>query len=441
MKRYLPLLFAFLFLGISLVGQPFNRNKLDSFFNMLSDKNMAMASIAISKDGKVIYQRAIGAARLTSGDTIRADENTEYNLGSISKMFTATMVFQLLEEKKLSLDEKLSDYFPQLPNAGSITIGNLLYHRSGLPDFTNNTNFDDWKVRLQTEDQLLGLIAGRKPDFEPNAKAAYNNSNYLLLGFIVEKICKKPYSVVVNERVISRIGLKRTYYAHNTELSRYESASYKYFDNKWGADKVVVLANFGGAGAIVSTPTDLLKFISALFSGRLISPASLHKMQTMVDGYGMGMFPFDFDTHHGFGHNGKTEGFASSLTYYPEDKLAIAYCTNGEVYSKDDILDGVRAIYFNKPFVIPDFSPVKISDQLLDQYTGNYGSASSGITAVVTRDGSNLVLESRGQKFKLIAMDKHRFLNEQFGFFFEFNKEGKQLLIIDVESVYELGRQ
>jgi len=400
-----------------------------------------MASIAISKNGRVLYQRSIGAARLTSQDTIAADENTEYRLGSISKMFTATMVFQLLEEKKLSPDEKLSDYFPQLPNAGSITISNLLYHRSGLPNFTSNSNFDDWKGRLQTEDQLLGLIVGRKPDFEPNAKADYNNSNYLLLGFIIEKICKKPYSVVVNERVISRIGLKQTYYAHNTELGKYESASYKYFDNKWGADKVVALENFGGAGAIVSTPTDMLKFISALFSGRLVSPASLHNMQTMVEGYGMGMFPFEFDTHHGFGHNGKTEGFASSLVYYPEDKLAIAYCTNGEIYSKDDILNGVRAIIFNKPFTIPDFSRITLSESQLNQYTGNYSGASSGLSAVVTRDGGNLVLESRGQKFKLIPIDNHKFLNEQFGFFFEFNKEGKQLLIIDVESVYELGKQ
>ena len=185
---------------------------------------------------------------------------------AISKMFTATIVFQLLEEKKLSIDEKLSHYFPQLTNAGSITIGNLLYHRSGLPNFTSNTNFDDWKDKPKTEEQLLAIIAGRKPDFEPNAKADYNNSNYLLQGFIVEKICKKSYSVVVNERVISKVGLTRTYYAHSAELSKYESASYKYFDNKWGADKLVVLENFGGAGAIVSTPTDMLKFISALFS-------------------------------------------------------------------------------------------------------------------------------------------------------------------------------
>ena len=84
----------------------------------------------------------------------------------------------------------------------------------------------------------------------------------------------------------------------------------------------------------------------------------------MVDGYGMGMFPYEFDTHHGFGHNGKTEGFASSLTYYPEDKLAIAYCTNGEVYSKADILNGVLAIYFNKPFTIPNFSPVLLCEHL-----------------------------------------------------------------------------
>ena len=105
-------------------------------------------------------------------------------------------------------------------------------------------------------------------------------------------------------------------------------------------NKAVYLDDFGAAGAIVSTPADLLKFANALFTGKLVSQASLHKMETMVDGYGMGMFSKEFDTHHGFGHNGQTEGCSSSLSYYPDDQLAIAYCTNGEVYHKEDILQG-----------------------------------------------------------------------------------------------------
>jgi D-alanyl-D-alanine carboxypeptidase len=440
---YKPLIGTLTFLcvwGMS-VAQPLDRKKLDSFFTVLAERNLAMGSIAISKNGKVVYQRAMGDARIENRDTVAADGRTEYRIGSISKMFTAVIIFQLLEEKKLSIDDRLSTYFPQLPKAGSITIGNLLDHRSGLPDFTRNTGFDDWKEKPKTSEELLALIAGRAPDFAPNAKADYNNSNYLVLSFIIEKICRKAYSAVLYDRVIGKLGLLHTYYAHNATLSRYEAGCYKYFGHKWVRGKDAWLDNFKGAGAIISTPTDMLVFINALFAGRLVSTASLHTMETMVDGYGMGLFPFSLGDHHGFGHNGQTEGFSSSLTYYPDDKLAIAYCTNGEVYSKSFILDGVRAMCFGMPFTVPTFLPVTLPTGLLDQYSGHYVSNRDGLDVVVTRNGGELVLAFRGQKFTLTAVDSKRFWSQPFGLFFDFDRVRKGLTIIDVEAEYGLEKQ
>jgi len=129
-------LFTILLLGLTSYGQPFNRAKMDSLFNHLADKNLGIGSIAISSNDSVIYQRSFGP-----GQTVE----TEYRIGSISKMFTAVLIFQLIEEKKLSFQDTLSQYFPQMPNAGKITIGNMLNHRSGLANFTNHTNYDDWK--------------------------------------------------------------------------------------------------------------------------------------------------------------------------------------------------------------------------------------------------------------------------------------------------------
>jgi CubicO group peptidase (beta-lactamase class C family) len=98
------------------------------------------------------------------------------------------------------------------------------------------------------------MINGRTPDFEPDAKADYNNSNYLLLGYIIEKICQQPYPAVVKQRVFSKAGLTTTYYVQDPVLSRHEAASYKYFDSKWTADKPVALENFSGCGAIIRNP-------------------------------------------------------------------------------------------------------------------------------------------------------------------------------------------
>ncbi|HTK22513.1 MAG TPA: serine hydrolase domain-containing protein [Mucilaginibacter sp.] len=438
---FLSILSAFCF---QLHAQTINQKRLDSLFDALNKKNLAMGSIAISQNGKVVYRKIIGNAMMNEHDTIPASEKTEYRIGSITKMFTAIMVFQLIEEHKLSLHDTLAKFFPSLPNAHHVTIELMLRHRSGLPNFTNNnsTHFDDWKDTPKTHDELLAMISAQKPDFEPNAKADYNNSNYLLLGYIIEKITKKPYRELLNERIIKKIDLKNTWYGINgSTYVGNECASYKYFDYKWVKDKKpAYLDNFSGAGAIISTPPDMLKFINALFDYKLVGKQSLDQMKIMVDGYGMGMFPYGSEKHPGFGHNGKTEGFSSSISYYPADKLAIAYCTNGEVYSKNYILDGIRAICFNEPYSIPTFNALKLSDQQLDQYAGTY-SGPDGITVICSKNEGDLWLETRGQKLKLDALGDNKFFDPRFGFFFNFSNDNKKLRIIDVEDEYQLEKK
>jgi len=164
-------------------------------------------------------------------------------------------------------------------------------------------------------------------------------------------------------------------------------------------------------------------------------------MTTMVDGYGMGIFPYELDEHHGFGHNGKTEGFASSVQIYPDGKLSLAFCTNGEVYPKADILDDVLKICFNKPCTVPTFQPIALSDTLLNKYPGTYKDASGNITVVCTRSNDSLIFETHGQKLVLDALANNRFYNKAFGFFFDFDGNGKTLYIKDVDDVYKLVKQ
>jgi CubicO group peptidase (beta-lactamase class C family) len=431
MKGLAVLLFACL-TPLTFYGQNIDRPKMDSLFDRLEGKNLAIGGIAVSQNGKLIYQRSFGKDQSAT---------TGYRIGSITKMFTAVLIYQLIDEKKLSLDDTLSEYFKELPNAGKITISQMLGHRSGLANFTNNnTNYDSWKDQPKTHEELLAMIKNQKPDFEPNARADYNNSNYLLLSYILEKIYHKPYKQIVTERVIKKIGLKHTYYGDHVGFQENEAISYKYFDNRWKEDRAVYLDNFNGVGAIISTPADMCGFINALFSDMLISKNSLNIMKHMVKGYGMGMFPYGTDKHPGFGHNGKTEGFGSSLQYYPENKLSIAYCTNGEVYPKEAILNDVFNICFKQPYTIPNFDPVILNEKLLGQYTGTY-SSQAGIQAITTLTGNQLILETRGQQFRLDALSEHEFWNVQYGFFFDFNKAGKQLVIKDVDDVYELDKK
>lgn len=154
-----------------------------------------MGSLTISINGKIQYQRTVGYAFRDVDTTIPATVRTKYRIGSVSKLFTAVMVFQLIDEGKLRLDQKLAAYFPELPNAAKITLGHLLNHRSGLHNYTaEDTHFQEWMDQPKTQAELLRVIASKAPDFEPGAKAEYCNTNYLLLSYIIEKVCKMPYA-------------------------------------------------------------------------------------------------------------------------------------------------------------------------------------------------------------------------------------------------------
>jgi D-alanyl-D-alanine carboxypeptidase len=354
-KIIAPFFFLLCSFGI-LHSQNLNKPKLDSLFNVLSEKNKAMGSVALSKNGKIIYSRAIGYSLISDKEKAFATTNTKYRIGSITKIFTAVMIFQLVEEGKIKLETTLNNYFPKIPNADKITIGNLLNHRSGLYNFTNDSLFGTRFEKSITRDEMLDMISKFKVDFQPNEKAAYSNTNYVLLGYIIENICGKSYKEILDERIVSKIGLANTYYGGKTNVKNSESYSYNFENGKWKQHWETDMSIPGGAGGIISNPIDLTKFMDALFSGKLVSEKSLTLMKTVTDGYGMGIFQMPFYEKKTFGFSGQIDGFSSMLSYFPEDNLSVAYISNGEVSQMmNDILIGVLLIYFNKKYSIPKF--------------------------------------------------------------------------------------
>lgn len=413
--------------------QIIDRVRLDSLFNSLTAHNLAMGSISIMQNGRLVYQRTAG----NDQDPVAA-----YRIGSITKVFTATMIYELIDAKRLSLDDTLSKFFPDLANAGKITIAEMLGHRSGLANFTATAaSFNSWKEQPHSHEQLIAFIKNQPPDFTPGQKADYNNSNFLLLGYILEKIEHKPYKDLVTEKIIRKLGLTHTYYSDHAGFQPSEAVSYKYSDNQWKPEKAVYLDNFGGAGAMISTPQDLCTFITAIFAGRFMGKTSLARMTRIEkDGYGWGMFSFGDSLHPGYGHSGQTEGFGSSMRYFPGGGLAIAYCTNGEVYPKDFILDEVFKVCFGEPVAVPTFMPVPVTKERLQPLAGTYnGDNNLQITCSIVND--SLVLETKGRLFAIDALSDREFHNRQFGFFFEFDPANKELVVHDAPETYWLKKQ
>lgn len=397
-----------------------------------------MGSLTISINGSIEYQKAIGYSLIGDDKKVAAGIHTKYRIGSATKMFTATMIFQLIEEGKITLGQKLKAYFPDLPNADKITIADMLYHRSGLHDYTQDTNFPDWMDKPASHEELLKIIREKGSDFEPGTAAGYSNSNYLLLGYIIEKVCKMSYAAVLKKRITSTLNLKATYSGKPINVHDNESISYKYSNNAWAKEKETDASIHGGAGAIVSTPSDMVRFIDALFTNKLISKTSLAAMKTMNDQYGMGMFSNKYGAKPSLGHNGRMEEFYAALWHFPHEKLSFAYCTNGILYPRTDIIEGVLKICFGEPFNLPFLHDSVLKSEDLDKYTGKYSSGE--ITVNCTKDGVKLFLETKGKVFATEKIGDNYFMNAASGYFFEFHPDKGELQIKETDNIYLLKR-
>ena len=328
--------------------------KLDQFFNSLEKRNESMGSIAILKNGKHFYSKAIGYRSIKGKNANPSNTDTHFRAWSITKTYTAVMILQLVEEGKLSLHTTLDTYYAQIPNSEKITVASMLKHRSGLFDYVNDTDKEISLHGIANRDSVVDIISKLKPNFAPGEDFKYSNSNYLLLGYIIEILDESTYQSSLYKRITSKLNLKNTYFGTKV-VSKLENVAETYtYDSNW--QPVTWEANYSNHlatadGGIVATPEDMALFIDALFNEKLVSKQSLNKMVEGKEFYRLGLMKTQFENYEGYGHTGGWVS-ESSLYYYPEHKLAIAYATNGIVIRKEDILNNVLKIVHDKPFAV-----------------------------------------------------------------------------------------
>src|SRR5690606_34454760 len=267
MRKLTVITCLFLVVGMTAFGQDFDQTKLNAYFDTLAKYDRFMGSVAISKNGELIYPKSVGY--LEAGKPKAADENTKYRIGSISKPFTATLIMKAVEENKLRLDEPIDEYFPTIENAAKITVGQLLSHRSGIADFTSSPDYLEWHTQPKSEAELVAIIAAGGSDFEPDTKANYSNSNYVLLTYLLEKVFEKPYAALLDEYIVQPVGLPNTLAGAAIEPANNEARSYKAM-NGWVEEPETDMSIPLGAGAVISTPTDIIRFGEALLTGQII---------------------------------------------------------------------------------------------------------------------------------------------------------------------------
>ncbi|WP_327018739.1 serine hydrolase domain-containing protein [Croceibacter atlanticus] len=399
----------FICINMSLLAQDnFNNARADAYFNLLDKHNKFMGAVKVTKDGENLYSNAIGYASVT--DSIKNNVDTKFRIGSISKTFTATIIYQLIEAGKLSLDTKLSTYFPKIKHSEEITIKELLNHRSGIYNFTTSPAFPYMMYNETSHEDLLELIYNLEPAFYPNDKSEYSNTNYVLLSYIIEEIEGQDYAKSLQSRIAEPLGLKNTYYGKEIEIANNEASSFQYVSS-WSKLDDSHLSIPSGAGAIVSTVSDLTIFINSLLTTeKLITSTSLDQMKTTIDHFGHGLFKVPFYEDSGFGHGGSIDGFKSELYYFPASKIAVSILSNGLALNLNDVLVTILNIAYNKDVELPDFSEFNISSELLSQYEGTFSSPSFPLKITISSDGNSLKAQATGQgAFPLTAKSKTQF--------------------------------
>lgn len=351
-KHFITTLFFLCLSFVTLNGQSKSESiaQLNSMMDALEANNELMGTLTISKNGKVVYDRQVGFSNIDEGNKVGS--NTLMKIGSNTKVFTAVLIFQLIDEGKLSLDTKISSFQPKVMNADKITISHLLSHRSGIFNMTEDETFGEYRVKGLTASQQLDKIASYPSVFEPDSRYEYSNTNYILLSYIIEEITNKSYGKNLSKRITEKLGLSHTAYGPDSGILEKTASGY-YYEDGWIEINSTSMNLPRGAGAIVSTAADLNIFFRALMQGKLISKSSLTKMTEFRDGRGRGINDFkvppSITTEKAVSHGGQIDGFLAQPIYFIDTDIGLTFISNG-LNCEPQKLTALLATYLKNPF-------------------------------------------------------------------------------------------
>jgi D-alanyl-D-alanine carboxypeptidase len=319
---------------------------LDAYFAGLQLQGNVSGSIAISERGTVRYARSIGFATLVNGTPQSADAGTRYRIGEVSELFTAVLALQLAEQATITLDNELAEFYPDLPNALRISYRDLLRDRSGLSDYVDAPGYATWRTTPRTHAEMLAVIRDGGVRFAPGERVDDTHTNYLLLGYVLEKVLDRPYADIL-PRVTEKLGLVRTYYAGRGGTTTLESRSYRWTGDAWEPVADNDPSVDGGAGALVSNAGDLVAMMDALFGGKLVTSYSLGAMRDDENtGSAIALQPLTIAGRPCRGARGHVAAFETFVCHFPERRITVAWTGNAARVPLDPILDDVgRAVF------------------------------------------------------------------------------------------------
>ena len=303
----------------------------------LVDAGFPAALAAVTKaDGSTVGV-AVGKGNLETGEAPPLDG--EVRIGSISKTFTAVVIMQLVQEGKITLDEPIETYLPGLLkgegiDGNKITVRQLLQHTSGLPEYTDQIGLEDPfanRDKYYSARDTLDLALSKPAIFEPGSQFKYTNTNYIVLSLLAEKVTHRPLAEQITQRIIEPLGLTHTYLPGPGEENIRGTHPHAYTRNNQGQLEDITRQDpsaAGGAGAMISTPSELTKFLQAAFNGTLLNQDSITEMKKTIEagdligvpgsGYGLGIFSLPLSCGTAWGHSGGIHGYTTQNMVGPD---------------------------------------------------------------------------------------------------------------------------
>lgn len=405
-----PFCIAVLFLCIISSGYA---QKLENQYDQLMMNeypvNEPGATALVAVDGEIIYQKGFGMADLELGIANRPE--IVFEIGSITKQFTAVSILMLMEQGKLSLDDDITKYIEDYPTHGyTITIHQLLTHTSGIRSYTSMEKWrGEWRKDFEPL-QMIDFFKNEPMDFAPGEKYLYNNSAYFILGYIIEKVSGQTYAAFIENEIFNPLGMNTSYYGSHKEVIKNRAKGYQKEEEIVNAEYLSMTQPYS-AGSIMSTVGDLFIWNRAIRSNKLVKKETIDLAftnYTLNNGeeinYGYGWVLNDINGSQSIEHGGGIFGYTTYSTYLPDEDVFVAIFSNTDYNNPSVLAIKMAALAINKPYSsIADSIEMDIKD--LESLIGIY-EFEDGSSRIITLDNGQLYSQrTGGGKYRIFPVE------------------------------------
>jgi len=396
------------------IAQDSTTAKLNELIDAYAKLGRFNGAALIAQHGRILLAKGFGYK--SASDKTFNDTNSVFQIASITKSFTAAVVLKLVENQKMSLDDRLEKYYQGFPHGGSITITQLLNHTSGVRNFTE----EDTTIKETDEARIMPYLRKLKPDFLPGTAWHYSNTNYVLLGYIIQKVSGMSYWQAVKKYIFGPLQMRSSGFDLANLKSKDKAIGYDALNDSVQAEAPITDSTVPfAAGAIYSTVTDMYKWYLGLRDHKILNAASFAAATTpsALHDYGFG---WQIDSVFGrkiISHSGAISGFGSNFSFNLADDICIVLLSNrsGSTFDIMHMSDKVFALLFHQPYSIPlKRTPVAIDEKVLQNYIGKFLIEEINVLIDVSADKGRLVAQpSRdghpGPTAELLPLDKTNF--------------------------------